>query len=102
MKPTREVTIATQTTNPREQRWVSLELREDGAIQMFTSDVSQTALATWGREDYDFWVIIPPEAISLLAFELLRERFAGRAGATDELREFCKAGNIAHEWQSYP
>jgi hypothetical protein len=33
---------------------------------------------------------------SLMAFE----RFAGRAGATDELREFCKAGNIGHEWQS--
>jgi len=100
LKTIKEANIATQTLE-REKRWVSLKLKDDGSIQMFTSDISETALATWGKEDYDFWLTIPPKAISLLAFELLRERYAGRAEATDELRELCKTGNIEHEWQSY-
>ncbi|MDT7816216.1 MAG: hypothetical protein QOJ42_6132 [Acidobacteriaceae bacterium] len=101
MKTIKKANIATQDM-AAEKRSVSLEPKEDGSIEMFTSDTGETALATWNKEDYDFWVTVPPEAISLLAFELLRERFAGRVEATDELRELCKAGNVAHEWQSYP
>ena len=93
--------IATQNEGS-EKRLVSLTLHDDGSIQMFTSDASQTALKLWGKEDYDFWVTIRPEHVSLLAFELLRERFAGRTEATDELRELCRAGDVACEWQSYP
>lgn len=99
--PSKTFTIISQEIGP-EKRSVSLTLGDDGSIQMFTSDSGQTALQTWGKEDYDFWVTIPPDAVSLLALELLRERFTGRVGATDELRDFCKASGIACEWQSYP
>lgn len=85
-----------------EARSVSLTLGDDGSIQMYTSDSGPTALRTWGKEDYDFWVTVPSEAVAMLAFELLRARFAGRTGATDELRDFCKAASVSYEWRSYP
>ena len=84
-------------------KWsVSLALRDDGSIQMHTYDESQTALEVWGKEDYEFWVTIPPVAVAKLAFELLQTRFAGRSDATDELRTLCKTNDIAYEWESYP
>jgi hypothetical protein len=86
----------------REKRSVSLTLRDDGSIQMYTSDDSQTAKETWGREDYDFWTTVASDTASLLAFELLRQRFEGRPGATDELKELCQAKSIPCEWDHYP
>jgi hypothetical protein len=73
--PSKTFTIVNQEVG-LEKRSVSLTLCEDRSIQMFTSDSDQTALQTWGKEDYDFWVSVPPDAVSLLALELLRERFA--------------------------
>jgi hypothetical protein len=60
-----------------EKRSVSLALRDDGSIQMHTYDDSQAALKIWGKEDYEFWVTVPPDAVPKLAFELLQARFAG-------------------------
>ncbi len=85
-----------------EKRWVSLFLRDDGSIQLLTEDTGQTALNTWGKEDYDFSTIIPASAVPLLAFELLRSQFTGRQKATDELAAICKVNDIPYEWDSYP
>jgi hypothetical protein len=93
--------IAIQEHGP-EKRSVSLMLRDDGSIQMHTSDYGPIALEIWGKEDYEFWTTIPPNAAPHLAFELLRERFVGRASATDELEKLCKENGIPHEWESYP
>lgn len=85
-----------------EKRWISLFLRDDGSIQMLTEDMGQAALNSFGKEDYDYWTIIPTSAVPLLAFELLRSHFTGRVNATDELKEMCKANEIPYEWDSYP
>ena len=85
-----------------EKRSVLLTFRDDGSIQMHTYDDSQAALKIWGKEDYEFWVTVPPDAIPKLAFEVLQAHFAGREGATDELKTFCKTNDIAYEWKSYP
>jgi hypothetical protein len=69
---------------------------------MHTYDDSQAALKIWGKEDYEFWVTVPPDTVPKLTFDLLQAHFTGRAGATDELRSFCKTNDIACEWKSYP
>jgi hypothetical protein len=95
--------IANETLfDGQEMRSVSLALRDDGSIQMYTSDDSQTAKEMWGREDYDFWTAIASDTVPLLAFELLRQRFEGRTRATDELKELCETNNIPCEWDHYP
>ena len=39
---------------------------------MHTYDDSQAALKIWGKEDYELWVTVPPDAIPKLAFEVRR------------------------------
>ena len=54
--------IVSQEEGP-EKRSVLLTLRDDGSIQMYTSDDSQLAQKIWGKEDYEFWVTVPPDAV---------------------------------------
>jgi hypothetical protein len=48
LKTIKKANIATQDM-AAEERSVSLELKEDGSIEMFTSDTGETALATWTK-----------------------------------------------------
>lgn len=82
-------------------RSVRLTLGEDGAIKMETQDMGAATSEVWGEDEYEFWVRIAPTAVSKLAFELLREKFAGQPGATDALRDWCKAHGIEHEFGSW-
>jgi hypothetical protein len=82
-------------------RSVRLSLEDDGAIKMDTQDMGATTTEIWGEDEYEFWVRVAPEALPKLAFELLREKFAGQTGAVDALREWCKAHGIEHEFGSW-
>ena len=79
-----------------EFRSVRLTLEEDGAILMDAQDMGPTVEQVWGDSDYEFWVRVAPAAVPTLAFELLREKFAGQLGAVDAIREWCKAHGIEH------
>ena len=57
-----------------EFRSVRLRLEDDGGIKMNAQDIGPTVTRTWGSNDYEFWVRVPPAAVSELALELLREK----------------------------
>lgn len=82
-------------------RSVRLGLAEDGAIKMDTQDIGGATEEFWGEDEYEFWVRVAPAALPKLAFELLREKFAGQPGAVDALRDWCKAHGIEHEFGSW-
>jgi hypothetical protein len=84
-----------------EFRSVRLTLKDDGAIKMDAQDMGPIVEEIWGDSDYEFWVHIAPAALPKLAFELLREKFAGQLGAVDALRDWCKAHAIEHEFGSW-
>jgi hypothetical protein len=84
-----------------EFRSVRLTLEDDGAIKMDAQDIGPTVTEFWGDSDYEFWVRVPPASLPKLAFELLREKFAGQLGAIDALRTWCEAHGIAHEFDSW-
>jgi len=84
-----------------EFRSVRLALEDDGAIKMDAQDMGPTVDKIWGDSDYEFWVRVEPESLPKLAFELLREKFAGQLGAVDAFREWCKAHGVAHEFDSW-
>ena len=84
-----------------EFRSVRLALQEDGAIMMDARDTGPIVRKIWGDDDYEFWVHVPPEAVGVLAFELLREKFAGQTGAVDAFRDWCKAHGINHKFDSW-
>jgi hypothetical protein len=44
---------------------------------------------------------VPPPSLPKLAFELLREKFAGQSGAVDAFRTWCEAHGIEHEFDSW-
>jgi len=84
-----------------EFRSVRLEIREDGALRLDCQDMGANVKRMWGDEDYEFWVDVPAGELRKLAFALLREKYANRAGAVDEFRDFCKEAGIEHKWDSW-
>ena len=85
-----------------EFRSVRLRLEDDGGIKMDAQDIGPTVTRTWGSDDYEFWVRVPPTAVSKLALELLREKFSGQLGAVDAFRAWCKAHGIEHKFEIWP
>ncbi|MBV8537703.1 MAG: hypothetical protein JO128_19065 [Alphaproteobacteria bacterium] len=85
-----------------EFRSVRLGVEDGGAIQLAAQDIGPKVAAIMGNEEYEFWVRVEPPALSKLAFELLREKFAGQLRAVDTFRDWCKAHGIEHEFGSWP
>ena len=84
-----------------EFRSVRLTLEDDGAIKMDAQDMGPTVEEIWGDSDYEFWVHIAPAALPKLAFELLREKFAGQLDAVNAFRDWCKAHGVEHKFGSW-
>jgi hypothetical protein len=84
-----------------EFRSVRLAVEDDGAVRMEAQDIGPAVTQIWGADDYEFWVRVPPASVSKLAFELLREKFAGQLGAVDAFRDWCKMHGVPHEFDSW-
>ncbi len=84
-----------------EFRSVRLQLQADGGVRLHAFDKGATAKLTFDRDEYEFWVTIPPQAVGRLAYELLKERFGGRLQAVTELRDFCKKNEIVNEFGTW-
>jgi len=82
-------------------RSVRLTVKPDGSIKIDAQDTGKYVEGTWGDSDYEFWVDVPAGALAKLAFALLRDRYAGHAGAVDAFRDFCKKEQIDHKWGSW-
>ncbi|MGA7329826.1 MAG: hypothetical protein WBX25_36435 [Rhodomicrobium sp.] len=100
MEFTPRVELALQ--NDTEYRSVGLELDSNGAIKIDAHDMGPTVKQIWDHDDYEFSVTVPATAVARLAFELLKEKFAGNVGAVDALRSFCLERSIEHEFFSWP
>ena len=84
-----------------ESRTVQLQLQADGGVRLHAYDRGATARLTFGRDEYEFWVTVPPEAVARLAFELLRDKFTGRTQAVTEFRDFCKSREIVNKFDTW-
>ncbi len=85
-------------------RSVRLYLEEGGDVKMETQDIGPHGTGILGPDEdneYEFWVRIAPAAVPKLAFELLREKFAGQLGAVNAFRDWCKARGVEHEFGSW-
>lgn len=94
----RNIEIARQEGT--EFRSVRLSLKDDGAIVMDAQDMGPSVDEVWGDSDYEFWVHVPPAAVGMFAFELLREKYLGQSGAVDAFRSWCTAHGIEHKFES--
>jgi hypothetical protein len=84
-----------------EFRSVRLTLEDDGAIKMDAQDMGPSVSQIWGDDDYEFWVYVAPATVAKLAFELLREKFAGQLGAVSAFRDWCTAHGVEHKFDSW-
>ncbi len=100
MEFTPRVELALQ--NDAEYRCVGLELDSSGAIEIHAHDIGPAVKQIWDHDDYEFSVTVPATAVARLAFELLKEKFAGNLRAVDALRSFCEERSIEHEFFSWP
>ena len=77
-----------------------LELMNDGAIKLGAIDYGPFVEECWGRDrDYEYWVDVPPTAVGKLAFELMKEKYAGDWEAVGKFRTWCQEHNVEHEWE---
>lgn len=84
-----------------EFRSVRLQVQADGGIRVHAYDKGLTAKLTFDRDEYEFWVTIPPAEVAKLAGVLLKEKFGGRLQAVTELRDFCKQHEIVNEFGTW-
>jgi hypothetical protein len=94
-------TIEIARQDGTEFRSVYLSLEDDGTIKMDAQDMGPTVTQFWGDSDYEFWVRVPPASLPKLAFELLREKFAGQLGAVDAFGDWCTQHGVQHEFGSW-
>jgi hypothetical protein len=85
-----------------EYRSVRLSIGSGGAIRVDAHDMGPTIERVWDHEDYEFSVGVPSSAVGRLAFELLRDKFAGNVKAVDDFRKFCEERGILHEFDTWP
>ena len=45
---------------------------------------------------------VPPLAAARLAFELLRDKYAGNLNGVSEFGKFCEEHGIVHKFESWP
>ncbi len=84
-----------------EFRRVDLMLKDDGTIVLEGQDMGPTVEEVWGDTDYEYWVRVAPPSLPKLAFELLREKFAGRLDAVQAFRDWCLAHGVEHKFGNY-
>jgi len=82
-------------------RRVDLMLKDDGEVVMEGQDMGPAVETVWGDTDYEYWVRVAPPSLPKLAFELLREKFAGRLDAVTAFRDWCRAHGVEHEFGNY-
>ena len=84
-----------------EFRSVRLQLQADGGVRLHAYDKGAAAKLTFDRDEYEFWVTVPPAQVARLAFALLAEKFGGRVQAVTEFRDFCKKHEIVNEFSTW-
>ena len=82
-------------------RRVDLMLKDDGAVVLEGQDMGPAVETVWGDTDYEYWVRVAPSSLPKLAFELLREKFAGRLDAVAAFRDWCQVHGVEHEFGNY-
>ena len=97
--PSNEIELA--SVKGPESRTVQLQLQADGGVRLHAYDRGATAKLTFSRDEYEFWVTVPPDAVARLAFELLRDKFAGRLQAVTEFRDYCKSREIVNTFDTW-
>lgn len=85
-----------------EFRVVRLRLGSGGAIIIEGHDIGPIVKQIWDHDDYEFSVTVPAAAVARLAFELLKEKFAGNLGAVSAFVAYCKEHGIEHQFYSWP
>ena|SRR5512142_2188672 len=84
-----------------DSRSVRLSIEAGGAVLMDAQDLGPLVKKTFGDDDYEFWVRVGPDALARLAFELLTDKYGGRTDAVDDLRRYCAARGIVHDFGTW-
>jgi hypothetical protein len=82
-------------------RSVHLAISATGAIVLDACDRGPLVRQTFDKEDYEFGVTVTPGALARLAFELLKDKFAGDIGAVDAFRAYCEARGVPHKFGTW-
>ena len=114
----RSMTLYTSKEDSFLSRIITASFEDDGVLDVSAQDMGEFVKEMWGDSDYEFGVRLKPEAqdhlfdvlragqsveslpdnanAALLA--LLRQRFAGKHGAVDDLRALLDQHAIAYDW----
>ena len=74
---------------------IDLRVRDDGALQIEGYDIGESVEKAWGDSDYEYWVMIPREALTELALALILEHSQGDQSAVSKLKSQCMKHSVA-------
>lgn len=80
----------------------SLRVDCDGTgLRISGQDLGEYVRQFFGKDEYEFWVDVPREAVADLAMALIRHHYAGREKAVDEIRDLCEKYGVEHKFQTW-
>jgi len=85
----------------KNSRSVRLSIEESGAVMLDAQDLGPRVEQLFDDSDYEFWVRVSGDGLARLAFELLKDKYNGRTDAVDDLRRYCAARGIAHDFETW-
>ena len=86
----------------RDAEFRSVLLSVTGAqVRLSTTDAGPAVQRWWGRDEYEFWVDVPAEAIPALVCALLKEKYEGNLQAVDQFRTFCTDNGVPHRFMTW-
>jgi hypothetical protein len=81
---------------------LSSHLVLDGHIEIWAMEVGlDPKTGDWNDRDWDGGVAVPAHAVPKLAFELLKEKYAGNLGPVHPFQAWCQEHGVAHEFDSW-
>ncbi len=97
-----ETTVQLALQDGTEYRSIRLSIESTGALKIDAHDMGPNVQQFWDHDDYEFSVTVPPAAVARLAFELLKEKFAGNLRAVDAFKSFCEEHEVPHSFCTWP
>jgi hypothetical protein len=85
----------------RNRSYLSVEVMENGDLNMGGHDLGEAPQRVWGHEDYEYDVKVPAKYKDYLLMLLIKEKFTGNKPSSDFM-EWLKANKISYDFFTWP
>ena len=82
-------------------RTISLSIEDTGELRMDGVDMGDLVEQWWGDYDYEYFVTIAAANKDKLLFNLLKDRYEGKASAVEDFKQYLEEREIPYDWMTW-